>query len=89
MMPAVFTISDFKPPTTGPIWLRAETQGAVIVTKDEDFVDHWILSAQPVALVWIRKGNCSNAALIVWLARLWDDAVSRLERGEKFVELRA
>ena len=71
------------------IWGRAQAEGTVIVSKDEDFVDHWLMSAEPVQLVWIRKGNCSNRALLAWLEPLWNDAVKRLEQGEKLVELRA
>jgi predicted nuclease of predicted toxin-antitoxin system len=70
------------------IWERARGEHAVIVSKDEDFVDHWLLSAQPVPLVWIRKGNCSNRALMAWLEPLWPDTVKRLEQGERLVELR-
>ena len=71
------------------IWERARNERAVIISKDEDFVDHWLLSAAPVQLVWIRKGNCSNRALLAWLEPLWPDTVRRLEQGEKFIELRA
>ena len=52
-------------------------------------MDHWLLSDQPVPFIWIRKGNCSNRALLAWLEPLWPDAVNRLEQGEKFIELRA
>ena len=71
------------------IWERARSANAVIISKDEDFVDHWLLSSDPVQLVWIRKGNCSNRALFDWIEPLWQDAVKRLEQGEKFIELRA
>jgi predicted nuclease of predicted toxin-antitoxin system len=71
------------------IWDRAQVDQAVIVSKDEDFMAQWLLSAQPVSLIWIRKGNCSNRALMEWLGPLWPDAISRLESGEKLVELRA
>ena len=71
------------------IWERARSEDTAIISKDEDFVDHWLLSAEPVQLVWIRKGNCSNQALLAWLGPLWPDAVKRLEQGEKFIELRA
>lgn len=71
------------------IWERARTEPFVIFSKDEDFVDHWLLSTEPVQLVWIRKGNCSNRALLAWLEPLWADTVKRLEQGEKFIELRA
>ena len=71
------------------IWERARNEQAVIISKDEDFVDHWILSAAPVQLVWVRKGNCSNRALLAWIELLWTDVVKRLEQGEKLIELRA
>ena len=71
------------------IWERARTDQSVIISKDEDFVDRWLLSDRPVSLVWIRKGNCSNRALLAWLEPLWPEAVKRLEQGEKFIELRA
>jgi len=71
------------------IWERARNEQAIIISKDEDFVDRWLLSDQPVPLIWIRKGNCSNRALLAWLEPLWPDAVKRLEQGEKFIELRA
>ena len=71
------------------IWARAGNERAAIISKDEDFADRWLLSDKTLALVWIRKGNCSNRALLAWLEPLWPDAVKRLEQGEKFVELRA
>lgn len=71
------------------IWERARGQSAAIVSKDEDFLDHWLLSQRPVPVVWIRKGNCSNRALIAWLEPLWSEVVKRLEQGEEFIELRA
>jgi predicted nuclease of predicted toxin-antitoxin system len=71
------------------IWQRAQREQTIIISKDEDFVDHWLLSAEPVQLVWVRKGNCSNHALLAWLKPLWPDAVKRLEQGEKLIELRA
>jgi predicted nuclease of predicted toxin-antitoxin system len=70
------------------IWQRAWSEGTVIVSKDEDFVDHWLLSDQLVRLVWIRKGNCSNRVLIAWIEPLWPDTLSRLEQGERVIELR-
>jgi len=69
------------------IWALARRNETVIISKDEDFVDHWLLSAEPVQLVWVRKGNCSNRALLAWLEPLWPDVVTRLEQGEKFIEL--
>lgn len=70
------------------IWQRAAVEQVVIVSKDEDFVDHWLVSNQPVPLIWVRKGNCSNRVLVAWLEPLWPDVVRRLEQGEKLIELR-
>jgi predicted nuclease of predicted toxin-antitoxin system len=71
------------------IWERARIEQAVIISKDEDFVDRWLLSERPVPLVWIRKGNCSHRALLAWLEPLWPDCLKRLEQGEQLIELRA
>lgn len=71
------------------IWERAKSDSAIIISKDEDFVDHWLLSDKPVRLIWIRKGNCSNRALMMWIEPLWPDTMIRLEQGERFIELRA
>ncbi|MBU6401415.1 MAG: DUF5615 family PIN-like protein [Verrucomicrobia bacterium] len=72
----------------GVVWERARKEGAVIVSKDEDFVDRWLLDSRGVSLVWVRKGNCSNRALLGWLEPLWSDVLRRLEQGETFIELR-
>jgi predicted nuclease of predicted toxin-antitoxin system len=71
------------------IWQKAQQQRLVIISKDEDFVDQWLLDMKPASLIWIRKGNCSNEALISWLEPLWAETIRRLEQGEKLIELRA
>lgn len=70
------------------LWEHARKDDAVIISKDEDFVDRWLLSDVPVALIWIRKGNCSNHALMAWFEPLWSAALTRLEQGERLIELR-
>lgn len=71
------------------IWERAQGEKSVIIRKDEDFVDHWLLSAEPVQLVWIRKGNCSSSVSLEWLQPLWPDVAKRLAEEETLIELRA
>ena len=71
------------------IWQHAQKEGAIIISKDEDFADRWLLSNGSVTLIWIRKGNCSNSTLISWLQPLWPDIVQRLMPGERLIELRA
>jgi predicted nuclease of predicted toxin-antitoxin system len=70
------------------VWEYALKEGRVLVTKDEDFVDRWLLSNTPIALVWIRRGNCSNDALMAWLEPLWPETLRRLADGEQLIELR-
>jgi len=70
------------------IWEQAAKDDRVLISKDEDFVDRWLLNATPIALVWIRKGNCSNDALMIWLEPLWSATIKRLEQGERLIELR-
>jgi predicted nuclease of predicted toxin-antitoxin system len=71
------------------LWELARREHAVIISKDEDFADLWSLRGEGVGLVWLRKGNCSNRALMEWLTPLWPEVLQRLEQGETFVELRA
>jgi predicted nuclease of predicted toxin-antitoxin system len=71
------------------IWELARRERAIIISKDEDFADLWSLRGEGVALVWLRKGNCSNRALISWLTPLWPEVLKRLEQRETFIELRA
>lgn len=70
------------------IWEHARKENAVIISKDEDFVDRWLLNATPVALIWIRKGNCSNQVLMAWFEPLWPETLKRLEHDERLIELR-
>ena len=70
------------------IWEHARQQNAIIVSKDEDFVDRWLVDEHPVGLIWIRRGNCSTNVLLMWLQTLWPEALKRLEQGERLIELR-
>jgi predicted nuclease of predicted toxin-antitoxin system len=72
----------------GILWEHARKTQSVIVSKDEDFADRWLLHNEGVVLVWIRKGNCSNTALMAWLEPLWPETLRRLEQGDAFIELR-
>jgi len=60
--------------------------GAVIVTKDEDFVVRRVLQEGP-AVVWIRIGNTRRAELLRRIEADFIAIVAALERGETLVEL--
>ena len=44
--------------------------------------------AGEVAVVWVRVGNCTNAALLRWFSPLWPEIRRRLEAGEQLIEVR-
>ena len=64
----------------------AETEGAILVTKDEDFVA--LRLPDRFGLLWLRVGNATNAALFAWLEPRWSQIESLLGSGERFVEVR-
>lgn len=57
-----------------------------IISKDEDFlVLRYHLS---FALLWLRCGNATRAALFAWLEPRWTDIERLLANGETLVEVR-
>ena len=71
-----------------PVWRYAEQNGAVIITKDEDFAE-WVRRGRPgPAVVWLRIGNSSKRALLAWLEPLLPAIVRQLELGDRLVEVR-
>jgi predicted nuclease of predicted toxin-antitoxin system len=70
------------------IWAYAKAQNCVIVSKDEDFLHASALDANGPALVWIRLGNCRNAALFAAIDRVLPDLLQAIESGAKVVEVR-
>ncbi len=87
--PAMSSSSAFKPWTIRSSGNTAKEKHFIIVSKDEGFVDRWLLKPEGVRVVWIRKGDCSNRSLLTWLEMLWPDVLKRLEQGEQLIELRA
>jgi predicted nuclease of predicted toxin-antitoxin system len=69
------------------IWAEAERLGAVIVSKDEDFVHLCTLSPQGPSLVWVRVGNTTRRDLLTWFAQLLPTIEQALAAGERLVEV--
>lgn len=65
---------------------RAEADGAVLISKDEDFI--LLRLPDRFALLWLRCGNATNRALVVWLEPRWSRIVALLGSGERLVEVR-
>ena len=59
-----------------------------IITKDEDFKNILLLASPPITpVVWVRIGNCSNAALVRWFQPLFSQVIANLDQGERLIEL--
>jgi predicted nuclease of predicted toxin-antitoxin system len=65
---------------------RAQTDSAVLVTKDDDFVT--LRLPDRFALLWLRIGNATNPALFAWLEPRWRQVEALLASGERFIEVR-
>ena len=65
---------------------RAEAEGSVLVSKDEDFVT--LRLPDRFAFLWLRCGNATNPALAKWLEARWVRIETALQGGERFVEAR-
>jgi predicted nuclease of predicted toxin-antitoxin system len=45
------------------VWTCAQNNGFTIVTRDSDYNELLILRGFPPKVIWIRRGNCSTAAI--------------------------
>ncbi len=70
-----------------PIFQVARAAGAVMMTKDSDFVEMLQRLGPPPKVLWVTCGNTSNARLREILSRVLPAAVARLEGGESLVEI--
>jgi predicted nuclease of predicted toxin-antitoxin system len=69
------------------IFERAKKAGAIVVTKDSDFVHLLDRFGPPPKILWITCGNTSNARMReILLARL-SKAMELLDAGESLVEI--
>lgn len=73
-------------PDDRAIWDEAIRRGAVIVSKDADFVPR--LSGPPphAAVVWLRAGNCSTQEVLERLLAELPRVVIAVEAGELLIE---
>ncbi len=69
------------------IWLKAVELGAVLVTKDEDFVTLRALRPGGPPVVWIRTGNTTRDLLIETFSAVLGAIIEALDRGETVVEV--
>jgi len=70
------------------LWQYASLTGAVLISKDEDFVG-LALQAPTACLLWVRLGNCRRGELLDVFGRVWPKLIEKLASGERIIELRA
>lgn len=69
------------------IFAAAREARAVVVTKDEDFVQLLEAHGAPPQVVWVTVGNVRNARLRTLLERHWPAIRDQLGSGEPLIEL--
>ncbi|BDS08273.1 hypothetical protein NT6N_33130 [Oceaniferula spumae] len=70
------------------IWDYALERNMAIVTKDEDFAHRLSQSSKAPVIVWLRIGNTTRRALLLWFEPLLPQVVALIEQGESLVEVR-
>lgn len=73
--------------TDAELWSYASTNGSILISKDEDFVNMF-LHKPTAGLLWVRVGNCRRAFLLDMFQRVWPRIIERLENDDWFVEIR-
>jgi predicted nuclease of predicted toxin-antitoxin system len=69
------------------IYQAAREVGAVVMTKDSDFLELLERFGPPPQVLWITCGNTSNERLRQVLQSALSPALKLLERGESLVEI--
>jgi predicted nuclease of predicted toxin-antitoxin system len=69
------------------IFASARAAGAVLMTKDSDFVDLVTRYGPPPQIVWLTCGNTTNTALRAILATAWPRVAELISAGEPLVEI--
>ncbi len=75
--------------TDRQIFAAAQQAGAVVMTKDSDFVELVEQYGTPPQVIWLRCGNTSNARLKQILSTTLSQALRLLEAGEALIEINA
>jgi len=71
-----------------PIWSYALRHQAAIVTKDEDFPLRLRQSKISPVVVWLRIGNTSRRALLLWFKPLLPQIEALIQQGDGLIEVR-
>ena len=69
------------------IFFAARQAGALVITKDQDFVRLLESHGAPPKVIWVTCGNTSNARLRQVFAKSFEAARDLLGKGESLVEI--
>ena len=69
------------------IFHEAREAGAVVMSKDSDFVLLLERFGPPPQILWLTCGNTSNARMREVMRKSFPEARARLEQGEALVEI--
>ncbi|WP_235044577.1 DUF5615 family PIN-like protein [Methylohalobius crimeensis] len=69
------------------IFCAARKAGAVVMTKDSDFLRLLSEYGPPPRILWVTLGNTSNAHMRAVLKRVFPDAMHMLRLGETLIEI--
>ncbi len=78
----------YRDATDLEIFAAARVEGAVVMTKDHDFLRLLEERGSPPRVLWVTLGNTSNERMKAVLERTFPQAVALLENGEPLVEIR-
>lgn len=70
------------------IWQHAKSTGAIIITKDEDFVLRAQQDPTGPVILWVRIGNATNRMLQAWLLPQLPQITVLIHQGVRLVEIR-
>ena len=69
------------------IFQKARDSGAVVMTKDADFVHLVQRNDSPPQVIWVTSGNMPNERFKLLLLKTLQDAISLITSGEAVVEI--
>ncbi|MDP6505604.1 MAG: DUF5615 family PIN-like protein [Planctomycetota bacterium] len=69
------------------IFLAAREAGAIVMSKDSDFLLLLEQLGPPPQVLWLTCGNTSNASLKTLLSQTLQPALEILQQGEPLVEI--
>ena len=73
--------------TDREIFRAAQVAGAIVMTKDSDFITLQHQYGTPPQIIWLTCGNTSNRYLRELLTRAFPQALALLRTGESLVEI--